>query len=83
VTTVSSLEDMKKKRLQYMHLVYELADGNEQKRLNMWDVGEKLGFGGPGSELTDKIVRYLHGEGLIRFLAIGGTFGILIMVSKR
>ena len=26
---VSSLDDMKKKRLQYMHAVYELSGGNE------------------------------------------------------
>ena len=67
---------MKKKRLQYMHAVYELSGGNEHILLNMWEIGEKLGFGGHGSDLTDKIVQYLHGEGLIKFQALGGIFGI-------
>ena len=65
---------MKKKRLQYMHAVYELSGGNEHILLNMWEIGEKLGFGGHGSDLTDKIVQYLHGEGLIKFQALGGIF---------
>lgn len=73
---MESLAELKKKRTQFMHAVYELTGGNELKSINMWKLGEKLGFGGHGSELTLKIYQYLVGEGLIRGTGLGGDFAI-------
>ncbi|AIF83032.1 hypothetical protein NTE_00957 [Candidatus Nitrososphaera evergladensis SR1] len=59
-----------------MHRVYELTCGNEHTSVNMWQVGQELGFGEGHSELTHIIVQYLTGEGLITGTGIGGNIGI-------
>ena len=73
---METLAELKKKRTQYMHRLYELSEGDEHKIFDMFLIGEELGFGQRPSELTDKIVQYLRGEGLIEFHAIGGIIGI-------
>jgi hypothetical protein len=72
---LESLAELKKKRTQFMHAVYEMTEGNELKSINMWQLGEKLGFG-QRSELTFKIYQYLIGEGLIKGTGMGGEMGI-------
>ncbi|HEX9678811.1 hypothetical protein [Nitrososphaera sp.] len=77
------LAEMKKKRLQLIHRVYELTDNNEHKSVDMWQIGNELGFGEHGREVTDVIVQYLTGEGLIKFTGLGGSIGITHLGIKE
>ena len=70
---MSKIEEMKKKRFQFLYRLYELSEGDESKWFNMFQIGEKLGF---DSDLTEKIAQYLKGEGLIEFQGISGIIGI-------
>jgi len=67
------VEEMKKKRFQFLHTLYVLTGGNELKWFNMFDIGKSLEF---DRELIIKIAQYLKGEGLIQFQALGGIIGI-------
>lgn len=68
-----SVEEMKKKRFQFLHSLYEVTEGNEQKIVNMRKLGQELRF---QSSLTQSIVQYLQGEGLIETIGHGGTIRI-------
>jgi hypothetical protein len=70
---MNAIEDMKKKRFQFLHRLYELTGGDEFKGFNMFQIGEELGF---DRNLTTNIAYYLKGEGLIEFRALGGIIGI-------
>lgn len=55
-------EEMKKKRFQFLHKLYELTGGDESEWLKVFQIGEELGF---DRDLTAKIAQYLEGERLI------------------
>jgi len=57
----------------YDQRVWELTEGDEYKFVNMFEVGNELGF---DHDLTSKIYQYLSGEGLIKAHALGGAIGI-------
>jgi len=59
---MNAAEEMKDKRSQFLHKLYELTGGDEYKWIKMSRIGEELGFDG---DLTVKIAQYLIGEGLI------------------
>jgi len=71
---MSEIEEKKKKRFQFLHRLYELTGGNELEWLNLYDIGEELGF---DRKLTKTIVQYLDREGLIKVIGDqGGIAGI-------
>ncbi|HPO82425.1 MAG TPA: hypothetical protein PK487_05610 [bacterium] len=70
---MNEVEEMKKKRFQFLYRLYKLTGGDEFKEEDMFKIGKELGF---DKDLTDKIVQYLKGEGLIEFRAMGGIIGI-------
>ncbi|HRR92025.1 MAG TPA: hypothetical protein P5253_07115, partial [bacterium] len=70
---MNEVEEMKKKRFQFLYRLYKLTGGDEFKEEDMFKIGKELGF---DKDLTDKIVQYLKGEGLIEFLAMGGMIRI-------
>jgi hypothetical protein len=76
LTAAKNLEETRANRLKFVQAVYDLTGGNEHKIVSMWEIGEKLGLGGFGSEETQKIVQYLTGEGLVKGMALGGGIGI-------
>lgn len=70
---MNEIEEMKKKRFQFLYRLYKLTGGDVFKQFDMYQTGKELGF---DKDLTDKIVQYLKEEGLIKFLAMGGIIGI-------
>jgi hypothetical protein len=70
---MDTIEDMKKKRFQFLYKLYNLTGGDEFKWFNKFQIGEEQGF---DRDLTANIAQYLKGEGLIEFRAIGGIIGI-------
>lgn len=68
-----NIEEMRKKRFQFLNRLHELTEGDELEFVNMFQIGEELGF---DKDLTGKIAQYLEGEGLIVFRALGGYIGI-------
>jgi hypothetical protein len=70
---MNTIEDMKKKRFQFLNKLYKLTGGDEFKWFNMFQIGKELGF---DNALTENIAQYLRDEGLIEFRALGGIIGI-------
>ncbi len=70
---MNTIEDMKKKRFQFLYKLYNLTGGDEFKWFNMFQIGEEQGF---DRDLTANIAQYLKGEGLIEFRALDGIIGI-------
>ena len=54
-------DELEKKRSDFLKRLYELSDGAETKFINMWEIGDQLGF---DRDLTISIAQYLKGEGL-------------------
>ena len=70
---MNSIDELRKKRFQFLHRLYEKTEGNEREMINMWDLGNELGF---GRAETDKISQYLVGEYLMEYAAMGGIITI-------
>lgn len=74
-------EEMKEKRFQFLHRLYELTGGDESKPFSMFEIGEELGF---DEDLTGIIEQYLSGEGLINHGSGGfGTCDRDVGISHR
>jgi hypothetical protein len=67
------IEETKKKRFQFLHRLYELADGDEHSFFDPSQIGQEIGF---DEELTYKIVQYLEAERLVRTVDLGGDIVI-------
>ncbi len=59
---MNAIKEMKTKRFQFLHKLYELTGGDESELFSMFEIGEELGF---DRDLTVKIEQYLCREGLI------------------
>jgi hypothetical protein len=70
---MSSVEDKRKQRLQFLHELYRMTDANENAIVDMRQVGAPYGF---HEDNVAKITQYLVGEGLVKFQALGGLIGI-------
>ncbi len=68
-----SVDEMKKKRFRFLQKVYDITEGSETAIVDMWQIGEELGF---DRQVTEKIVTYLEGESLIESRALGGAIGL-------
>lgn len=60
-------------RWAFLKLSYEVAGRSSRELLNMWDVGERLGWE-PG--VTADTYEYLAEKGLVRARALGGLFSV-------
>lgn len=70
---MKSIEEIKKKRFQFLNRVYELTGGSQFNFVNMCEIGKELDF---DNTLTDNIAQYLVEEGLIEHQAFGGIISI-------
>lgn len=70
---MNSIDELRKKRFQFLHRLYEKTDGNEHKRIDMWELGNELGF---DKEETNKLSQYLVSEYLMEYAALGGIIAI-------
>ncbi len=69
----SSLEEKKRKRLEYMNSLYRATNGSTYATVDMWELGEELDW--ENAEI-DHTVEYLEAEGLLQYVAMGGMIGI-------
>lgn len=69
----SSIEEVKKKRFQFLHRLYEITGGDKYHHVNMWELGDELGF---DRDETKKISQYLKGEYLLEFGTLDGGINI-------
>jgi len=69
---MDEIEEIRKKRLQYLHRLFELTGGDQYKLVGMFELGEELGF---DKHLTLQITQYLSEEQLVQ---PGGSGGIRI-----
>jgi hypothetical protein len=67
------IDELRKKRFQFLHRLYERTEGNEREMINMWELGNELGF---DRAETDRISQYLVGEYLMEYAAQGGIIAI-------
>jgi hypothetical protein len=75
---MTTVEDKKKQRLQFLHELYRLTNGNENASANMYEIGKIYNF---DNETTQICVQYLEGEGLVKSQALGGRIGGLIAIT--
>jgi hypothetical protein len=69
----NDIEEARRKRFQFLKRLYEVTEGNRLVSVNLWELGEELGF---SRSETDRIDEFLNGEGLIKHIAMGGTVSI-------
>ncbi|MCJ7722810.1 MAG: hypothetical protein MUP03_01635, partial [Anaerolineales bacterium] len=69
----NSIQKTQRKRFQFLQRLYEVTEGNELASVNLWELGNELGYTRPE---IDRIDDFLRGEGLIKQIAYGGTVGI-------
>lgn len=67
---MNAIEEMKEKRFQFLHRLWELTGGDESELFSMFKIGEELGF---DKDLTVKIEQYFYGERLINHRLECGT----------
>lgn len=65
---MSSLEELKKKRFQFLHKLWELTGGNQSKMVRIGQVAEPLGF---DDNIAEAVVQYLRGEELLEATTSG------------
>jgi hypothetical protein len=70
---MDNIIEIKSKRFKFLNTIYEVTGGDESSFVNMWDVGEELHY---SRKDTDLIVKYLVGENLVKFMAVGGGISI-------
>jgi len=58
------IEEIKEKRFQFLHSVYNLSNADENIDIQSYQLGKNLGF---SDNFTSKVIRYLDKEELIRF----------------
>jgi uncharacterized protein YegP (UPF0339 family) len=66
---MTTLEERRSHRLQFLKALYDATDGNEFKVVNIWDIGKKLKW---DDETVNVTAQYLVGEGLLQYLTLGG-----------
>ena len=68
-----NIEEMRKRRFQFLLKVYEIVEGVESSYVNMYELGNDLNL---TRAETKSIVEYLQGGGYIRRLTFGGDIKI-------
>ena len=56
-------EEIKKQRIQFLHKLYDVSNGNPIKRFGVYQIGNNLNI---DRDTIQDIVQYLDDEGLIR-----------------
>jgi hypothetical protein len=68
---MSTLDEKRKSRFLLLHKLYDLTNGVPERHLiDIRDLGEEIGIGG---DVALEAFEYLKGEGLTKWMAIGGV----------
>jgi hypothetical protein len=70
---MGTIEDLRKKRFQYLNLLYEKSRGDKFNRVSMWELGNELDF---ERNETRSITQYLGSAGLMEYATMGGGIAI-------
>lgn len=70
---MDKIMEMKSKRFKFLEKLYEITEGSKFCFVNMWGLGEELWL---SRKDTEVIVEYLVGEGLVKYVALGGQISI-------
>jgi len=70
---MNKIEEKRAQRFEFLKVIYDKTEGSQTNFLDMWDIGDELGWDRQTTEIT---AQYLVGEGLIEFHALGGILGI-------
>ena len=70
---MDTLTQRQEQRWLMLDKYYELTDGRSEAIINLWNVGDELGW---NRELTRSTYDYLKNEGLLEAKAMGGASGI-------
>jgi hypothetical protein len=73
-----NVEDRRKQRLQFLHELFRLTNGDENVSVNMYRIGKTYNF---DNDTTLNCVQYLEGEGLLRSQALGGRLSGLVGIK--
>lgn len=71
--SATPLEEKRRRRLAFMERLYARTDGDSMARVQAREIGEELRW---TEEELFRILGYLSAEGLLEFLAIGGSVAI-------
>jgi hypothetical protein len=75
--TMSTIEELRKKRFNFLRLFYDKSGGDRFSGFDMWEIGDELGF---ARDETERITDYLVGENLLEHQGVGAIslthFGI-------
>jgi hypothetical protein len=70
---MESIDEKGRKRLQFMHRLYEVTGGSQWEFINTHELGAEFGW---STDETDRVVEYLEGEGLVEYRTMGPTISI-------
>jgi len=71
--TSEQLAEEKARRFRFTNQVYDATGANEHVHVKMDEIGKALGFDG---QTTERIMQYLHGEGVLEYKTLDGGIGI-------
>ncbi|MCK4644024.1 toll/interleukin-1 receptor domain-containing protein [bacterium] len=67
------VKEIKRKRAEYLNLVYEMSDGDTMEIFNMWELGNRLDF---SRGLVEKIFLFYKKIGFLISRGMGGSISI-------
>jgi hypothetical protein len=70
---IQTIEKRQENRWLMLHRFYEITDGRLNRIVDMWKVGENLGW---DRDITTATFDYLSGEGLLEAMTLGGGASI-------
>lgn len=65
---MSTIEELRKKRFNFLRLCYEKSGGDRFTGFGLWEIGDELGF---SRDEAERIIDYLAGENLIEHQTVG------------
>jgi len=65
---MADIQQLRERRFNLLHKLWEVTGGDEYRGVDMWELGNDLGF---TREDVENVVQYLQGEGLLQHLALG------------
>lgn len=70
---MSTIEEKRKLRFQFLNLVYEKTEGDKLQSVNMWELGKEFGW---DEDTTNLVAQFLEDERLIKHHTMGGNIVI-------
>ena len=72
-SNAATIKENQRKRLLFLKTIYEATRGDCQVMVNIWEIGDELGF---SKEETNLIDDYLANQSLIKHVTFGGNISM-------